>query len=166
MEEALSMLYDSSFDSGGEEDFEECEDFPLPLSYEDYPEDLDPLVPSDITVHEDVDPLVPPERTAGKRSESERERGKGSDGGKGRGRGRGKGKERVRKERQNRRVLQSQQLQWEEADEASDCAPAPFSFVQKSGPQTPLPPDAKPIAYWKLFFDDSIFDLLVEETNR
>ena len=123
---------------------EECEDFPLPLSYDDHPED--------------VDFLVPP--AAENTSEREREKGKG------RGRGRGKGKGRGRRERQDRRVQEAQELEWVEADEASDRAPTALPIVQQSGSQTPLSPDAKPIDYWKLFFDDDILDLLVKETNR
>lgn len=41
-----------------------------------------------------------------------------------------------------------------------------FQFVEKSGPQYFLPKTAKPIKYFNLFFINTLWVMMVEETNR
>ena len=61
---------------------------------------------------------------------------------------------------------QTSSLQWEVADSATDVPPTLPPFTKTHGPQTTLGAEASPIDFFSLFFDDSVLDLLVEETNR
>ena len=61
---------------------------------------------------------------------------------------------------------QTSSLQWEVADSAMDVAPTLPPFTKTHGPQTTLGAEASALDFFSLFFDDSVLDLLVEETNR
>ena len=61
---------------------------------------------------------------------------------------------------------QMSSLQWEVADSATDVAPILPPFTKTHGPRTTLGAEASPLDFFSLLFDDSVLDLLVEETNR
>jgi hypothetical protein len=47
-----------------------------------------------------------------------------------------------------------------------DSKPSAYTFSKNAGPQCNLPPDAEPMDYFSLFFDDTLLRNIVTGTNR
>lgn len=54
------------------------------------------------------------------------------------------------------------QLNWQETYEELDIDP----FIENTGPSHNLGPNSSELDFFKLFFDDTMLDKIVEETNR
>jgi len=148
-EEALEMILAEDFNSGDETDIEEDPSFPLPrLSDQE----------SDSSSGSDDDlPLPPPRRSDELNSDGANPSDPESQ------------PFRSRSSSPPRRGLSSGQtssLQWEVADSSTDVAPTLPPFTKTHGPRVTLGTEASPLDFFSLFFDDSVLDLLVEETNR
>ena len=57
-------------------------------------------------------------------------------------------------------------MQSQPADSITDVAPTLPQFTKTNGPLVTLGVEASPCDFFSLFFDESVLDLLVEETNR
>ena len=117
------------------------------------------------------------EDSSGSGSESDRDgsdfrrgcgrgRGRGSGRGRGRGRGRGsRGQLQGRKEkRKSSRSAQPLPFTWKKV-KGRDTPPAALPFLATSGISAPLPPQPTPSECFGLFFDDSLWQLIVDRTN-
>ena len=85
--------------------------------------------------------------------QSARGRQRGSRGGRGRGQG------------CQSRVTPSS-LPWREVRPETDTAPPRLHFSEEIGPTIQMPPGAQPVEFFRHLFDDSVLQLIVDETNR
>ena len=73
-----------------------------------------------------------------------------------RGRGRGQGRSHVT----------PSTLPWREVRHETDLAPPCLQFSEETGPTFQMPPDTQPINFFRHLLDDSVLQLIVDETNR
>ena len=170
-EEALDVILGDDFDSGDESEIEEDPSFLLPRPTDQESDsgrefdDEPPFCPPQKSDEPNSD-INPESLTCRSRSSSPSMRGRGRGRRRGRGRGsRPRSRSGVEKSKMESHIKTPCNGQWEVADSATDVAPTLPPFTKTHGPRTTLGAEASALEFFSLF-DDSVLDLLVEETNR
>ena len=60
----------------------------------------------------------------------------------------------------------AQLLNWQAVNEDSDIPPAPFPFLEVTGPTLQLPMNPQPVDFFRQLLDGPVIQHLVDETNR